>query len=136
MNIDNCKELLAWLDAGAPHAVFDMHFDNISLSVFDDMELYQFQDQVDSKGIGSCGTVCCIAGAAAGLAAGDISKPLSEYGSWSETQNTALNWLGLPKGNERHGHDLFDPTQSPEDCTPAQAAEALRRVMRGEEAWS
>ena len=144
LNIENCNQLLNWLDDGAPHAVFNMDFCNMPLSVVtgDDIEAdtddATRRDEIileaKTKGIGECGTVCCIAGAAAGMTQGDISKPLEEI-QWHVIADTAIKFLGIEKQNTLMSHDLFDNCLAPENCTPAQAAAALRRVMVGEEAW-
>lgn len=136
MNTENCNQLLAWLDAGAPHAVFHMNSTNIRVAAMDHDQISDYTlDQQKTKGIGPCGTACCIAGAAVGMAHGDISKPLPPY-SWVGLQVEALEFLELERNCQDHGHNLFNPYLCPEDCTPDQAAEALRRVMRGEEPWS
>lgn len=51
----------------------------------------------------------------------------------------AVRLLGLPwmdKGPQFDcGHELFNPTGAPWDCTPEQAAGAVRRVIEGKEPW-
>ncbi len=142
LNVENCNKLLEWLDAGAPHAVFDITVGSACVIEYKDDDGH-FMDpfvehQVKTKGIGDCGTVCCIAGAAAALKLGDISTPVQGI-EFTGIANLALDFLGLEKQSGCHDpwllHDLFDPDLAPSDCTPQQAAAALRRVMVGEEPW-
>jgi len=131
MNIENMTKLRDWLAAGAPHVRFDMDTGVVV---------------EESHGMGDCGTVCCIAGAAALMAVnGDtIVKDIhdveeldfdGEEASWYTIMDKALSWLGLPENNSSFGHDLFDPHAAPDDCTPAQAADAVTRLMNGEAPW-
>ena len=80
LNVENCNKLLEWLDAGAPHAVFDITVGNMRVieRKDDNGEIRNswVAEQVKTKGVGDCGTVCCIAGAAAALKEGDISTPI------------------------------------------------------------
>ena len=142
INVENCNKLLAWLEAGAPHAVFHMRFSNgpiENVCSIEDLRTYypSAYQQVEAKGIGACGTVCCIAGAAAGMASGDIAKPLDE--GWHDVTDKALKFLGIKRQSNPVDswmiHDLFDPFLAPENCTPQQAAQALRNVMEGKDPW-
>lgn len=142
LNIENCNKLLEWLDAGAPHAVFDISVGN--MRVFErkddagEIRNSWVAEQVEAKGVGDCGTVCCIAGAAAALSEGDISTPI-QSDDFEVIATSALNFLGIEEQEDPADrymlHDLFDPDLAPYNCTPQQAATALRRVMVGEEPW-
>lgn len=134
MNIEKLNELAKWLDQGAPHIVFNMNHGQIRL---DDLGApdnldgdYDLSIKIaKSKGLGDCGTVCCIAGYAAFL-------ENKIHFDWPGTRNTALRIFDLPRNGEYMGHDLFDQDLAPEDCTPEQAAVAVRRVIAGKEPWN
>lgn len=142
LNVENCNKLLEWLDAGAPHAVFDITVGNMRVieRKDDNGEIRNswVAEQVETKGVGDCGTVCCIAGAAAALKEGDISTPIPSV-DFEVIATSALNFLGIEEQEDPEDkymlHDLFDPDLAPYNCTPQQAAAALRRVMVGEEPW-
>lgn len=145
INVENCNAILDWLDLGAPHAVFDMEISSLPVSQVcfdeDDEEDLEkkgvFYEQVETKGIGSCGTACCIAGAAYGMMKGDISKTYGGPGgvTWQEMSEAAGEWLGVPFNNDFYYNDLFENTRISKNATPADAAAALRRVMVGDDAW-
>jgi len=132
MNLENMTKLRDWLAAGAPHVRFDM---DIGVII------------EEPKGLGDCGTVCCIAGAAALMSVNggvivkdydDVADELHVEGGeaeWVKVEHVARHWLQLLENNWAFGHDLFDPQLAPDDCTPAQAADAVTRVMNGEEPW-
>jgi len=132
MNIENMTKLRDWLAAGAPHVRFDMDT-GVTIE--------------EGSGVGDCGTVCCIAGAAALMSVNggvivkdydDVANELHVEGGeadWFKVEYAARHWLELPDNNGRYGHDLFDPELAPDGCTPAQAAEAVTRVMNGEQPW-
>lgn len=133
VNRENLQKLIDWLDAGAPHFIFDMRTDLESYYVQDLSErLFQ---QVEAKGIGECGTVCCIAGWAAQQMG---VKPEHDF-VWQTIRNKALQFFGLgePKSAmsldyrdpDWFGHPLFNSILAPHDCTPEQAAKAARRVL-------
>jgi hypothetical protein len=130
-NTRRLKALLKWLEAGAPHFVFNMKEDLTTYYVeYLDHPLVQ---QVDAKGLGACGTMCCIAGFAAQKAG---VKP-SEIGQWTTVREAALEYLGLPEVSSPsgfrvdnwYGHPLFSSVLAPKDCTPAQAAQAVRATI-------
>lgn len=153
MNLENLEKLAQWLEAGAPEAVFSM---NVGLAPAD-------QDTIDTEtayvsinhmitetgqtGKGACGSVCCIAGASALMSMNDDNpdglfpsfKRQSEIhrtrGGWGHNKREALYFLGLDNNDCHFGHDLFDSDLAPDNCTPAQAAVAVRKVMAGKEPW-
>lgn len=134
MNMDNLEQLAQWLEAGAPHVVFNMSYYIAELDeVGTDYEERAFRIESDQKGLGDCGTVCCIAGYAAKMKCKKTANS-----SWPETRDAAINILGLEHKHDAGGmgHDLFDPDLAPSNCTPQQAAAAVRRVMAGEEPWA
>lgn len=128
MNTKKLNILADWLDQGAPHIIFDMHYAGVPLF---DVDADDYLEQMETKGIGECGTVCCIAGYALTLENIDPA----ELDDWGQISHKALHILGLPNDNQSHGHDLFDPYMAPEDCTTDQASEAVRRVIAGEKPW-
>lgn len=142
LNISNFEKLLSWLDAGAPHFVFDMDHGLDYVEQVRDIEaLLAYSNQRDKA---ACGTVCCIAGAAQLMSLapeGELfpspedQQRLVDYADWTNTRDLALAWLGLPSNNDPLGHDLFSFALAPNNCTPQQAAAAVRRVMAGQEPW-
>ena len=106
------EELAHWLEAGAPHIIFDM---NQSMEVIE-------EDPDQERFPLYCGTMCCIAGYACIL--DDIRAT-----PWPNTRDHALRILGLPDDGSFYGHPLFNPELAPEDCTPQQAAVAVRKVI-------
>lgn len=120
MNIEKMTELAEWLEKGAPHVRFDMR---------SGIEI----DHTSVVGQGECGSVCCIAGFAVQMTKGSF-KINYRHGSppWWEVRDRALEILGLPRTDEydRHiGHALFDFKMAPKNCTPQQAAQAVRRMI-------
>lgn len=105
-------QLLAWLDAGCPHYMFDM---NWGLAVI---------TEPGPETQPTCGTACCIGGYVAeqmGL------NPLENQSApWDRIQDLALDALELPHIDNYFGHPLFDPELAPQGCTPTQAAIAAR----------
>jgi hypothetical protein len=144
MNVQNLERVAEWLEAGAPHVVFDMKIGIADLrndgsieeaSVYDTAEEY-----LDAKGVtnNTCNTVCCIAGAALMLAEADpvtgwpslsTETGIQKINGWIGVQETAARWLGISS------YDLFSFELAPSSCTPAQAAVAVRNVMSGKEPW-
>lgn len=124
LNIPALTRLKEWLEAGAPHASFNMHHGLMGTDEFD-----------------GCGTVCCIAGAAVYLEMDPVTRVAATSAagclSWDSVAQRALNILGLPVKPNTRGmyHPLFDPGNAPEDCTPEQAAEAVQNVIDGHEPW-
>lgn len=110
-----------------------------------------------SYGIGwgiRCGTVFCIAGAAAMMANPDIISPPSfvsaHFGPddsarnaiekeipWLQVRDTALRWLGLQSdpNNSWYGHNLFRGPYEMARVTVEEAVEAIENVINGEEPW-
>ena len=141
-NIPNLTRLRDWLLAGAPHHLFSMQYGLITTSAAlnstEDGELHELeglsQIELNKPGVGDCGTVCCIAGAAAML---DGMEPSTNGDSWPFVRARALRALDLPDDpNNWMGHDLFDPDCAPDNCTPTQAAEAVQNVMEGRAPWN
>ena len=130
MNKANMEQLAQWLEAGAPHVEFDM------------------SEGGSARGFG---IACCIAGAAALMSIADEGEVfptpdqqdyyLTSHGGytrpWDDVRATALDWLGLEQTtvSRHYGHPLFETTLAPPNCTPKQAAAAVRRVMEGEHPW-
>lgn len=123
-------DLLDWLDKGAPTVTFDM---SVGISFG------------NARGTGDCGTSCCIAGAAAARATGLFGKYLtfemvskafadtSYNQAWVNVPEKAIEYLGidldaLPRAgiHNRYVIDLFSDQDAPYNCTPAQAAQAVR----------
>lgn len=126
MNHTNLKQLIDWLDRGAPEFVFSMDIGLRGLhevvDSFGDFEFELSQSELDKIQSGSCGSVCCIAGAAAQFGGAPI---INEFG-WADIQERALAFLGLPNDHGYHMLPVFDPDNAPEACTPKQAAQALK----------
>lgn len=146
MNIENLNKIKTWLEAGAPHAVFDIHVGNSPLTdegVCENTSYSTVEEYFDGQPVPSdCGSICCIAGAAylmskapEGQLFPSITHQMRLEPSWSTTRDTALEYLGLPENNVFFGHDLFDSALAPDGCTPAQAAVAVQNVIDGKEPW-
>lgn len=137
MHVENLLELKAWLDDGAPHVVFDMDTGVLPVkyakrSVEQQRGVHSkgvksIKRQMKTKGIGACGTACCIAGYAYILAVGE--KKACAESEWYRISSKALEYLGLPYGCTEYGHDLFSPDLAPKGCTPAQASKAVQNVI-------
>lgn len=141
-NLEHLEELASWLEAGAPHVAFYMH---AGLGIVSDVIEYGGnvpEVEINKPGVGKCGTVCCIGGAAYQMATGTMGeKPKIEQYSgeynWEDVRYEALKWLGLKDSGMHHfGHDLFSCDLAPEGCTPQQAAAAVRRIMVGKRPWT
>ena len=126
MTMNKLNELARWLEAGAPHIIFNMR-EGIDYDPFERIPEI-IKDQV---GVGECGTTCCIAGYAVSLENNKFSiKPNSYHPAWPEVRDQALKILGLPNDHSNHmGHALFDFRLAPDRCTPQQAAQAVRRMI-------
>lgn len=133
MNLEKLATLANWLDDGAPHVVFDMDIPNELIgdaAIYRDPEtIERYEIEAKQKNLGDCGTVCCIAGYAVHLA-GEAGEKDS---SWDDVQSKALSILGLTTDGE--DHPLFNPLLAPENCTPQEAAVAVRNVMEGKHPW-
>lgn len=143
MNIERLEQMAQWLEDGAPHVVFNMEYGGTQIGKFIDYEEsdVDYPDVVlerDAKGLGDCGSICCIAGYAVAQYKGN--RYLQKLnGHWEAISRLALDILDLPSGQTTGdpymGHDLFDPNLAPHDCTPQQAAQAVRNVIAGKEPW-
>lgn len=147
LNIKNLEKLRDWLNDGAPHLVFNMKFGLVPANVIDAEEMVTssapeqlFRFTRHQEGIGDCGTVCCIAGAAAVLfdyekrSAADLADQVL---GWDTISHQAMWALGLPDVEDFFGHTLFNPLMAPDRCTPQQAALAVQNVIdgAGEKCW-
>jgi hypothetical protein len=120
MNTENIQTVVDWLEAGAPHSVFSMHHGLLATSIVWDLDFDGIPpDQLDK--VDDCGTVCCMAGAAAQF--GGL-KPADDR-SWSVLQNAALSYFGLPP-TSCHMLPVFNPHGAPPFCSPQRAAVALK----------
>lgn len=140
MNIERLTEMADWLEAGAPHVVFRMDHGRETVdAILEDFDLYDYgsteeynmiTEERDTKGLGKCGTVCCIAGYAV-EAYGSDAQRAEEYMSWKHVKNIAMEAFDLPVSEyiNHMGHDLFDPDLAPDNCTPQQAARAVRNCI-------
>lgn len=134
MNHDNINKVIDWLNRGAPEAVFSMKYalrpiDDTWVGDPDDEDYQELAPSERAKiGNNSCGSVCCIAGAAAQF--DGVSPTDPAYNAWSPIQDRALSYFGInPRDHERLPWMLpvFDPDLAPNNCSPQQAAEALAR---------
>ena len=137
MNHDNINKVIGWLHRGAPEVIFSMKY---ALRTIEETDVedkdypednegyyalaYSQRQKVDNN---SCGSVCCIAGAAAQF---DGVKPNDpEYDTWTPIQDRALRYFGI---NPKDYDDLpwmlpvFDPDLAPDNCGPRTAATALK----------
>ncbi len=137
LNIDNLNKVYAWLHKGAPEVIFSMKYalrpieetDVTDRDYFDEDEGYYAlarsqQEKVDA---GGCGSVCCIAGAAAQFDGVKVNDP--DYEDWTPIQNRALTYFGI----DPNAYDnipwmlpVFDPDLAPPNCGPRTAAKALK----------
>lgn len=131
MKTENLTQLAEWLEDGAPHIVFSMSYGILPIEDLDG-DYPEFEIERDEKGLGPCGTVCCIAGYAA-KKLGDVT---STDDHWPEIRDSALEVLGLPDDQDFFGHDLFNPHLAPRNCTPQRAAQAVRNVIGGLAPWN
>lgn len=129
LNYDNLNKVYAWLHKGAPEFVFSMNYAlrRIEDTGVEDDDYERLAPSQQAKvDEGSCGSVCCIAGAAAQF---DGAKP-DQYDEWGPIQKRALQYFGI---NPYAYSDLpwmlpvFDPDLAPNNCGPRTAAKALKR---------
>lgn len=139
MSHENLTKLHNWLMAGAPHVAFNMDYGLLNVDSLSHSSRRTIREvELNKPGVGDCGTVCCIAGAAYQMATdslGKVPRAAAELLTWGEIQNKAAEWLGLTLDDEHTFHPLFDPNLAPDDCTPQQAAEAVQNVMEGKDPW-
>lgn len=115
------QKTLDWLDAGAPHVIFDMKVSVMPTERARTMN-YISQEKLNEKP--ECGTACCIAGY---IVQSEHPWVVRNNHNWDFVQEEALALLNLP---ERENTDtnlpIFDPDFAPTDATPADAARAMR----------
>lgn len=125
MNHKNLNSLIDWLERGAPEVVFSMNYGLRTLDEATDYDGgFEFelpQSELNKFESRSCGSVCCIAGAAAQF----DGVPVENDYDWNQIQSRALKYLGLPPTSVWM-LPVFDPDYAPEACTPKQAAQALK----------
>ena len=143
----NRKSLIDFFDQGAPHFEFDMTR-GLVIKTYHEEELPT-----------TCGTAGCIAGVAFAMwlrtlepteraeilrpsriaNPHDSDEPLETEFDYSFIRDGALKFLGLEwtkhEGIMQFGHPLFSYTLAPRYCTPADAADALRRTFDGQDPW-
>lgn len=149
-NRENYEQLRSWLLEGAATVEFDMNY------------ALRYGSE---EGTGSCGTACCIAGAALQMNRGIFGMPLlsipddvwddisyavskedvvdgEDVVSWDSTAKEAIEFLGvdvdgLPdQKDDSYILDLFSSEQAPDGCTPEQAAQALENFdLTGDPMW-
>jgi hypothetical protein len=123
------NQLLEWLEAGAPAFVFNMHSSVVSYDKHSLGDSFIFH-QVKEKGLGECGTMCCIAGWAA-----QKHKNYETGFYWDTVGHLGRKYLGLPlieNQSTEDGwffHPLFNPHLAPPNCTADQAAQAVRNTI-------
>lgn len=124
-NFENINKVIDWLNRGAPEVAFSMTYSNITskgLPVYEDDTDTFSPTELEKLLNGGCGSVCCIAGAAAQFS----GMPPSENPAWSDIQARALEYFGFD-----HDEDtpwmlpVFDPDYAPSPCSPQFAAQAL-----------
>ena len=138
MNREKLEELRDWLNDGAPEVVFDMRqsIDTV-FAAFDyyagEGEKIEFiKVQRDKKGLGDCGTVCCIAGFVESQVAKREERAPKDH--WGSIAYSALNELGLEATYDYHfKHPLFSSKLAPDLCTPQEAARAVQNLLDGVE---
>ncbi len=124
MNYENLNKLIDWLEAGAPHRVFSMTISNLPIDQVHYGDISLSASERRKFGNPDCGSVCCIAGAAAEFGG---MKP-GAYEDWCDVQNAALEYLGIdPSSTDMWMLPVFDPEFAPSSCSPQQAAAALKR---------
>lgn len=120
----NIQQVIDWLNQGAPHSVFSMSRSLVYQDSDDLEDIHQFApSEYEKLTQDSCGSVCCIAGAAAQF---DGATPVDNSG-WVYLQERALKFFGKPTATRFFMLPVFDPGLAPKPCTPQQAAEALKR---------
>ena len=142
MNIDRLSTLADWLEDGAPGVAFNMFTFRHTIGTVlgpegDPCDAPMIKRQVAAKGL-SLSDICCgLDGATVQLFLPEY--PVSQSQDYGQLQDLALNLLGLPRMRKGStwdcGHDLFDPSHAPPDCSPEQAAKAVRRLIAGQDPW-
>lgn len=136
MNHENINKVIDWLNRGAPEVIFSMRY---ALRHIDDTAVADKSYPEESDGYyslahsqrakvdnNSCGSVCCIAGAAAQFDGVKIDDP--NYDSWTPIQDRALRYFGITKPEGCPWMlPVFDPDEAPQNCGPLTAAKALKR---------
>lgn len=147
MNIERLSQLGDALERGAPGVAFCVgamrSTVQLALAEGDLFDRQTIVRECEQKNLRE-GDICCdIAGYSIQLF--DASYPLDKaiftdpYAQECMIRY-ALELLDLPwiyRGPRWDcGHDLFDPTHAPDECAPAQAAQAIRRLIAGETPWA
>lgn len=142
MNIDRLSGLADWLDEGAPGVAFNMFAIRQPISYVlgpegDPMDARMILRQVAEKNLTQTDICCGLDGAAVQLF--DPVFPMYAPEHFERVQERALELLGLPRMDKGPrwdcAHDLFDPTNAPDGCSPRQAAQAVRRLIAGQDPW-
>lgn len=127
MNRENVQRVIDWLRAGAPEAIFTMHYSLHEVSVLDEWDHGRLAPSEQAK-TPHCGSVCCIGGYAAQL--GGMTAR-NNSGSWSPIQDKALEFFGVDTDTDPYQIPwmlpVFNPGFAPLRCTPQEAADALER---------
>ncbi len=146
MHIPRLTQLAEWLEAGAPHKNGVDHF-----------------DMGHGVAVTSCGTACCIAGAATQFFGGEVGQSLlqeakqvyeEELGDDLPTPRGEAPWQGdglidgvfghameLLELDQNQARELFTPKPIDQNfwslITPAEAAQTIRQLIAtGEVDWS
>lgn len=142
MNVERLSKLASWLENGAPGVAFNIFAFRHTISYVlgsegDPLDAQMIKRQVAEKGLSPSDICCGLDGATVQLFSPDYK--VYETQDYGQLQELALNLLGLPRMNTGPSfdcaHDLFDPTNAPPDCSPEQAAKAVRRLIAGEHPW-
>ena len=126
MNRENVQRVIDWLRAGAPEAIFTMHYSLHEVSILDEYDQERLAPSEQAKTT-NCGSVCCIGGYAAQLAG---VTPHNNDGNWTNIQDKALEFFGIDTESIFHIQwmmPVFSPDLAPLRCTPQEAADALER---------
>lgn len=132
MNVELLTKVAEWLEAGAPHTVtplgdiagFNMNW--VQREIDEDYRPEFMTEFLNTPY--ACGTVCCIAGYAAGLNGDRIdTEDFVEYASHAfDLSRTEANRLCNP----------FYEVKDLEKVSPAQAARVIRHLIKtGEVVW-
>lgn len=99
MNVELLTNIAEWLEAGAPEAYHGFGFDMRWWKMTGDA-----MDPFGDESRETCGTTCCIAGAAIELSG--VMSGFSEWTNGADCEYVARSVLGL---TEEQAQSLFDP---------------------------